>query len=193
MPSQLDKLKQKKILKLNVGCGTDYKDGWINIDNNSDNNIEKLDLNWDMRKPLPFDDNSVSFIFNEHFFEHLAPDDALPIIQDLLRVLKEGGVMRIAMPDLATIVSEYHDRKWKKRPFIKKWNLDFVSTRAEMLNMHFRWWGHQWLYDWQELERRLGEAGCRNIKRVKLRSSNYPELCNLEIRDESLLVAEVYK
>ena len=31
-------------LKLNLGCGNDYKEGWINIDNNSANNIKKLDL-----------------------------------------------------------------------------------------------------------------------------------------------------
>ena len=59
-----------KPVKLNLGCGTDYKKGWINIDNNSDDNIEKLDLNWDLRKPLPFKDNSVDFVEHEHFELH---------------------------------------------------------------------------------------------------------------------------
>ena len=31
-------------IKLHIGCGTLYKENWINIDNNSDNNIEQLDI-----------------------------------------------------------------------------------------------------------------------------------------------------
>src|SRR5579863_148355 len=75
-------------IKLNIGCGTDYKKGWINIDNNSDENIKKLDLNWDLRNPLPFKDNSVDFIFNEHFIEHLTVEEGLKSNIDFKRVLK---------------------------------------------------------------------------------------------------------
>jgi len=46
-------VKKPRPLMLNLGCGTDYKPGWVNIDNNSDNNIEKLDLNWDLRNRCP--------------------------------------------------------------------------------------------------------------------------------------------
>jgi len=180
-------------LKLNVGCGTDYKDGWINIDNNSDDNIEKLDLNWDLRKPLPFHDNSVDFIFNEHFFEHLTTDEAEKTIKDLMRVLKPGGVMRIAMPDLAVVVDTYRNLPLNKDPVIQAYGLDFIRTRAEWMNMSFRWWGHKWLYDWEELQRRLEEAGYKKVKRCKLNKSSYPELRNLETRSESYLIAEVEK
>ena len=61
-------VKKNGAAKLNIGCGNDYKEGWINIDNNSDDNIEKFDLNWDLRNPLPFKDSSIAYIFNEHFF-----------------------------------------------------------------------------------------------------------------------------
>lgn len=66
---------QKECIKLHIGCGTVYKEGWINIDNNSDNNIKKLDFMWDLRKPLPLPENSVDFIYNEHFLEHLTADE----------------------------------------------------------------------------------------------------------------------
>lgn len=185
--------KKRAEVKLNVGCGTDYKDGWVNIDNNSDNNIEKLDLNWDLRNPLPFKKNSVDFIFNEHFIEHLDVEEAQAVIEDFMRVLKPAGVLRIAMPDLEESVAQYMDPSWKKKSVIKNFELGFVKTRAELLNMAFRWWGHQWLYDWDELERRLKDAGCKNIKRCKRGKSTYKQLQNLEIRDESNLIAEVTK
>lgn len=191
--SRLRLKTHKGPVMLNVGCGTDYKKGWINIDNNSDNNIEKLDLNWDLRNPLPFPDNSVDYIFNEHFMEHLTVEEGIQANRDFLRVLKKGGVLRIAMPDLEKTVEEYTNKNWRKQTVIKNQSLDFVKTRAELMNMAFRWWGHQWLYDWEELRRRLEEAGATHITRAKHGVSKHEPLNGLEIRDESLLVAEVVK
>lgn len=193
--SQLKKLLKgnKHPVKLNIGCGTDYKKGWINIDNNSDNNIDKLDLNWDLRNPLPFEENSVDFVFNEHFFEHLTIDEAQITIKDLMRVLKPGGVMRIAMPDLERVVNNYLHTPLNKDPVIKKFKMDYIKTKAEWMNISFRWWGHKWLYDWEELERRLREAGYPNANRATLNKSLHPDLRNLETRDESYLIAEVVK
>ena len=189
----LKALVEKHKVKLNIGCGTDYKDGWINIDNNSDNNIEKLDLNWDLRTPLPFHDDSIDFIFNEHFIEHLSVEESKNAIKDFMRTLKPGGVLRIAMPDLEAVVQMYNDPEWENKPFIRRFNLEFVKTRAEMLNMNFSWWGHKWLYDWEELDRRLKDLGCNNVKKCKLGQSKHKELQNLETRKESTLIAEVSK
>lgn len=180
-------------VKLNIGCGTDYKNGWINIDNNSDKNIQKLDLNWDLRLPLPFNDNSVDYIFNEHFIEHLTVEEGQIAIKDFMRVLKPEGVLRMATPDLEVTIDKYLNIPIEKDPVIKKFGLDFIKTRAERINVGFRWWGHKWIYDWEELERRLKEAGCINIKRCQLSKSEHKELEKLEIRKESTLIVEVTK
>jgi len=180
-------------LKLNVGCGTDYKEGWVNIDNNSDNNIEKLDLNWDLRNPLPFTDSSVDYIFNEHFMEHLTVEEGQKSVKDFMRVLKPGGVLRIATPDLRVSVDLYNNPDWKKHPFITRFGLDFVQTPAELLNMGFSWWGHKWVYDYEELVRRLKETGVEKITKQELRKSSHKALCDLEIREESTLIVEVEK
>jgi predicted SAM-dependent methyltransferase len=172
---------------------TDYKSGWINVDNNSDHNIDQLDVNWDMRKPLPIDDNTVDFIFNEHFVEHLTPEEARVVLTDLMRVLKPGGIMRIAMPDLASVVNDYLNVPLNKDPVIKDHGLGFIQTKAEWMNMSFRWWGHKWLYDWDELVRRFNEIGYSKLTRAKLRQSKYKELKKLEVRDGSILIAEVEK
>lgn len=186
-------IKGKRTLKLNVGCGTDYKKGWINIDNNSDENIEKLDLNWDLRNPLPFEDNSVDYIFNEHFIEHLTVEEGQAAIKDFMRVLKPGGVLRMATPDLEYMVHKYLNVPIEDDQMIKTFNLDFIKSKAERMNVSFRWWGHKWIYDWEEMERRLKEAGCQNFVRCELRKSEHPELENLETREESRLIVEVIK
>lgn len=194
--SLLQERASGKLLKLHVGCGTIYLPGWVNIDNNSDSNIERLDLNYDIRYPLPFPDGSVDFIFNEHFLEHLTVEEGQRVIKEFLRVLtpsRGGGVLRIAMPDLKSTIAAYNDPDWKEQPDIKRFHLDFIQTRAELLNISFRWWGHQWLYDWEELERRLREAGGQTIERCAHSESRHPELRNLENRAASTLIAEVVK
>jgi predicted SAM-dependent methyltransferase len=178
---------------LNVGCGTDYKPGWVNIDNNSDNNITRLDLNWDFTNPLPYPNGSVDFIFNEHLVEHLTVEESRAALTDFLRVLRPGGVLRVAMPDLQLAIDKYLHLPIEEDASMATFGLEFVQTRAERLNMAFRWWGHRWLYDWEELARRLYEVGCRpdQFVRAKLGESIHPELRNLETRAESILIVEV--
>lgn len=50
--------------------------------------------------PLPFDDGEVDFICSEHFFEHLLLADAAILMEECARVLRPGGVIRVACPDL---------------------------------------------------------------------------------------------
>ncbi len=188
-------VQKSGLIKLHIGCGRNYFDGWINIDNNIENNIQHMDLQWDLRLPLPFQENSVDYIFNEHFLEHLTVDESQRVLKDCLRVLKVGGVLRVAMPDLADTVALYMNPEWKKdnADFFQKFQLDHIQTRAEYINIAFRAWGHKWLYDWEELERRLKEAGGVNIVRAEIFKSSHKVLCHLETRAESTLVAEVQK
>lgn len=188
-------LSTNQLIKLHLGCGDVYKKGWVNIDGVSYGDNVKIDLIYDLRNPLPFPDNSVDYIFNEHFLEHLSVEESRKSLKDFMRVLKPNGVMRIAMPDLDIIMKAYFNTEWKKEgeDFFKKFDLSFIETKAELVNINFRWWGHQWLYDWEELERRLKEVGCTNIKKCELRESEHLELKNLENRDESILIAEVIK
>ena len=190
-----DIFENESVIKCHLGCGANYIDGWINIDNNSDDNIKKLDFFWDLRDPLPFPENSVDFIYNEHFLEHLTVEEGLSALKGFKNILKPGGVLRIAMPDLANVINAYLNPNWQEDNKIsfKKYGLDFIKTRAEHINISFRWWGHKWLYDWEELDRRLREAGFINIKRCSLYESDYSELKNIESRPESRLIAEAIK
>jgi predicted SAM-dependent methyltransferase len=48
---------------------------------------------------LPFRDQSLTFVFSEHFFEHLFMDEAFELFRECYRVLQRGGVMRTVVPD----------------------------------------------------------------------------------------------
>ena len=173
---------------LNIGCGDVYLDGWINIDFKSEN----ADLNHDLRKPLPYGDNSVDFIYNEHFIEHLSVKDAVIVLRDFYRVLKKGGVLRTATLDLDYLVSKF-TYDWKNQDWITTYGFEWIETRAEMLNICLREWGHKYVYNSEELERRLREAGFNNYHSEKLNNSSFHELSKKETRKDSKLILEAVK
>jgi hypothetical protein len=61
-----------------------------------------------------------------------------------------------------------------------------------MVNIAFIEWGHQYLYNEEELER-LKEAGFQTVYRPKFKKSKYPDLRNLQTRKEVRLILEAIK
>jgi predicted SAM-dependent methyltransferase len=97
------------------------------------------------------------------------------------------------MPSAQEIVRNYHENDWASQPWLEKYGYTSIRTRAEYVNVCFREWGHQWLYDTEELERRLREAGFSQIENVGWGESKHPELRNRETRIETLLTCEATK
>lgn len=176
-------------IKLHVGCGDVYFDGWVNIDKSS----KAADKKCDLRKGLPYKDNSVTFIYSEHFIEHVTAEQGLRILRDFYRVLRPGGILRIATPDLDYLVEKYISPSWKDQDWLETYNYQWIQTRAEMLNICFMEWGHQYLYNEEELERRLREVGFGKISRQEWNVSICAELANRETRKDSKLILEAEK
>lgn len=185
-----DQFPNTQPLKMHIGCGTHYKETWVNIDNNSDNNISKLDVSWDLSLGIPFKDMSVDFIYHEHFIEHLSYDEGLVFMVDCYRVLKPGGVMRIACPDLDALVKDYAEDTWRENDWVKKYDYEWMPSRAYMLNacMSESLWGHKYVYNKEDLVLRLNESGfdAANIKEVTFADSSFEQLRNIDTRDDSM-------
>lgn len=80
--------------KLNLGCGTDIKKGWINLDSAA---LEGVDVVHDINVlPLPFVDNSFGEILCQDIIEHIAEYTLL--LKELHRVLAPGGFLHIRVP-----------------------------------------------------------------------------------------------
>jgi predicted SAM-dependent methyltransferase len=79
--------------KLNLGCGSDIRQGWINLDIAD---IEGVNIVHDLNKlPLPFEGEEFDYILCKDVLEHL---DYVPLLRDLHRILKRGGVLEISVP-----------------------------------------------------------------------------------------------
>ena len=97
------------------------------------------------------------------------------------------------MPSAEELVRNYYENDWAKQPWLEKYGFVWIKTRAEHINICFREWGHQWLNDQEELERRLREAGFDKIKKADWGESEHAELRNRETRKETLVICEATK
>lgn len=98
-------------VRLHLGPGQKaYLPGWINIDANMFTG--KCEIWLDLRNPLPFPEDSVDAIYSHHMIEHLP--DVESHFRDIIRVLKPGGVYRVAGPngDMAIAKFMENDREW---------------------------------------------------------------------------------
>lgn len=83
-----------KINRLHLGCGRNYRDGWVNVDNCPDVKADVVhDLN---RVPWPFEDDSVSEIEMYGVLEHL--DNTIQSLAEIHRILIPGGTAHIHVP-----------------------------------------------------------------------------------------------
>ena len=139
-----------KPLKVNVGCGNEPFRGWANLDLEPGTPADFL---WDVTDGLPFANESCAFVYCEHFLEHLPVNDGVRFLAECHRCLQKGGVVRIGMPSAQELIRHYHENIWASQPWLQKYGYP-VRTRAEYINVCFRDWGHQWLYDFEETVQR---------------------------------------
>ena len=172
--------------KLHLGCGTNHFSGWVEVDLERQ---QRPDIVHDLRLGLPAPERSCAFIYSEHLFEHLPLPDAQRLMRDCAAVLQPGGVMRVAMPDLESLVAFYRG-PWRDQPWIDDHGYGYMSTAAEMLNTAMRDWGHLYLYDFADLAYRLSEAGFVDVRQCEWGQSDHPDLKGRETREDSRLIVE---
>jgi predicted SAM-dependent methyltransferase len=89
---------------VNVGCGRQAHPAWCNLDLTA---CAPGVIEHDLRRGLPLRDNSCDAVYHSHVLEHLRPDEAADLLAECFRVLKPGGTLRIAVPDLEGIARNY--------------------------------------------------------------------------------------
>ncbi|MBW3015709.1 methyltransferase domain-containing protein [Candidatus Woesearchaeota archaeon] len=101
------------MLKLNLGCGKISKEGYVNIDRNNFENVDKV---MDIREGLVgYEDDSVDEVRMNYVLEHFTYAEGLMVLKEVFRVLRKGGVFECACPDLEKCCKKWleaKERKW---------------------------------------------------------------------------------
>lgn len=94
--------------KLNVGCGTDYRAGFINIDGST--KLPKIDKLIDISHSSlldHFNANSIEFILANDIVEHHFHWEAVRLFKEFHALLMAGGIVEIRVPDAQYIVNSW--------------------------------------------------------------------------------------
>ncbi len=166
---RLRSLRRAQGLHLNIGCGRSTKSGWTNLDVSS-----AADVRMDLRRRLPFTDETARYIFTEHFCDHLSfPDVIGRFCKECHRVLEKGGVARFVVHDVIGLMRACveHDRRYFEV------GEEIHDTDAIAVNYLMRMNdAHQFLYDFETFEHVLRQAGFGVVRRCKYLESTHPDL-----------------
>lgn len=205
--------------KLHLGCELNTPDGWINIDSSLTvilakhpiiKNVliqigaispKKKIIPWrknilirDVRKQLPFADNSIDAIYASHLLEHLYHNEAEKLLRECFRVLSPGGVLRLMVPDLQTLVSQYLKQKQNNNKengcaadvFVESLllKLPIASTGNWMYNIYNAltdFHTHKWMYDAESLIGCLQKAGFVEVSKKSRYESRIEDIKIIEL------------
>src|SRR3990167_7295719 len=95
---------QGRGIKLHLGCGDFWFDGYLNIDMTVYGGTDML---WDIREGLPFQPDTVEVIEAYEVLEHFSKDEAFNLLEDWKKVLIDGGRVRISVPDMDGLIDKY--------------------------------------------------------------------------------------
>jgi predicted SAM-dependent methyltransferase len=185
-------------VRLQIACGPYRLDGWLNTDISLD-----APLLFDATQRFPVQDNSIHYIFCEHFIEHIPRDKAALFLQESFRALQPDGILRITTPDIETHAREYLARSERARLLLERLRQcgdQYANYYADILNKAFYEDGHVYLYDAEVLEQMLQSAGFKEITLCRIGESSHSVLRGVEqhyklgpVADEFCLVIEAKK
>ena len=177
-------LSSRKINKLHLGAQHNLLQGWLN----SDLYPYRRDvIHLDATKLFPFDHCVFDYVFSEHMIEHITYPEGLNMLKECHRILKPGGKIRIATPDLLFLVKLYRPDKTPLQRAYIEWSIDAHNIQSAgsyedtfVINKFVRDWGHTFIYDERVLRLALEQVGFTNVVRRELHESEDEELKGLE-------------
>lgn len=153
-------MKTKEI-KLHLGCGEKYIPGFIHVDIRK---FDHIDYVTSVDNLNMFKNNSVNLIYASHLLEHFKRFETEKVLSEWYRVLKEGGVLRIAVPDFEKIIEVY----------LKNRNLDeliglLYGRQDYKYNYHYK------VFDFNSLSNMLTKVGFKTVYKYNWRETTHKD------------------
>lgn len=200
-------------MKLNLGCGSQVPDGWLNVDyalgarlrkipffSTFNKKVKLFNLDWnekiflhDLTKKFPWEDLSVNVIYSSHTLEHLSKYDGQTFLAECHRVLRKDGIIRILVPDLHHIIVEYTEGRIYADDFVEALGVLYENGNSKLKNRlsPFFQYPHKCMYNTSRLIKILNEIGFQASSRASF-ESDIDDIRSVELanRTEGAVIVE---
>lgn len=151
-------------MKLNMGCGNHYVDGWTNVDVDKNDQV-RPDIQASFLEPLPAQIQDVTHVYLGHVLEHLPFGVISPALSRLWERCVPGVRIAVVGPDCDKA------REMDRRSAL--WGIELNA----ILHGAGRWANdvHLWECTPGRLETLLERSGVHNARRVDIRSEELSE------------------
>ncbi len=177
------------IRRLNWGCGEDPRPGWVNSDLRD---APGVDITCDIREGLPVEDGWFDYVVSIHALPMIRYPDLVPVLAELRRVLKPGGVLRLGLPDVEKGIHALlrGDREYFLVPD------EEVRSLGGKFVVQMLWYGWSMtMFTSDFIEELLIKAGFRNVVHCRYgqSSSSLAGIVELDDREAESLFVEAVK
>jgi len=151
-------------MKLHLGCNKRFLSGYTHIDLAE---YQHINFKHDIRTLPMINTDSVDEIYASHVIDYFDRVEIIDILKEWYRVIKPGGIIRLAVPDFEAMATIYINNKRKGNNDPKKTfplnGTDILFGRWEVKGYGFIY--HKAAYDFLILEDLLKDIGFKNVKR----------------------------
>ena len=176
----------EKIKRLNWGCGSSRRPGWVHSDIKEGPGIKQVA---DIRQGLPMIDNRFHYAVSVHALQELAYEELVPALQELRRVLKSGGTLRLVLPDLLKGVEAF---RAGERDYFAVPDHEFARLGSK-LAVQLIWFGYtRSVFTPDYIEELLLKAGFSSVAHCTFQQtrSRWPEITEFDSRERESLFVE---
>jgi predicted SAM-dependent methyltransferase len=163
---------------LYVGCGSHRMEGFIHADISvyklskiTDPAKRNIDIICDITENIPLPDDSMEIIFSRDTLEHLTWYELINHLIECNRILKEGSIIRMTLPNMDKIIERYQKKDENLEKAIKSSEISTllspIENHTDLFVSRILYHDHFYLHNYNTMKRALEKCGFGHIKEVR--------------------------
>lgn len=144
---------------LHIGCGNVIlPPPFENLDSRKIEGVDHIS----QADKLPFKDDCYDLVYSSHVLEHFSRNDTQRVIDEWVRVLKPGGIIRLSVPNLENLFKIYQISK-----DIESIKGPLIGGQTYTENFHYN------VFDEISLTKYLENSGCEAVHKWDFRRTSH--------------------